>query len=74
MPGEGDAPAQIDVEELKSDPEDSLLAQLEVFLDTIRREPGAGDKQSGVTGAEATAALRTALRVIDAMPPIDDLA
>ncbi len=74
LPAEGDAPPQIDVEELKSDPEDSLLAQLEAFLAAVRREPEGEPGPVGVTGREATAALRTALRVIDAMPPLDDLA
>jgi predicted dehydrogenase len=71
--GNGDEPPRIEMEELKSDPEDSLLAQLEAFLAAVLREPGASSGPSGVSGGEATAALRTALRVIDAMPDTDDL-
>ena len=73
FPRNGDDPPRIEMEELKSDPEDSLLAQLEAFLAAVRREPGASAGPSGVSGREATAALRTALRVIDAMPDTDDL-
>ena len=71
--GNGDEPPRIEVEELKSDPEDSLLAQLEAFLAAVLREQGTSTGPCGVSGVEATAALRTALRVIDAMPDTDDL-
>ena len=72
-PADGDEPPRIEMEELKSDPEDSLLAQLEAFLAALLREPGDSSGPSGVSGVEATSALRTALRVIDAMPATDDL-
>jgi hypothetical protein len=62
------------VQELKTDPEDALLAQLEVFVAAARgASPSAGSPR-GVSGDAAVAALRTALRVIDAMPAIDTLA
>jgi hypothetical protein len=42
----------------------------------VRRRSGIETDEEGavgVSGAEAAAALRTALRVIDAMPSIEDL-
>jgi predicted dehydrogenase len=55
----------IDIQSLPIDREDSLLAQLRAFADAIRtRQVPAG------AGDEALAALRTALRVVAAMPPI----
>jgi predicted dehydrogenase len=63
----GGGPAQIETEELKVDPEDALLAQLRNFAEAVRtRKPGAG------SGAEALGALRTALRVIEAMLPSNE--
>jgi len=55
----------IEIQRLEIDREDALLSQLRSFAEAIetRRAPaGAGE--------EALAALRTALRVVDAMPPI----
>jgi predicted dehydrogenase len=70
----GDGTKRIEVQELKTDPEDALLAQLEVFVAAARgASPSAGSPR-GVCGDAAVAALRTALRVIDAMPAIDTLA
>ena len=64
---------RIEFEELRTDPGDALLAQLGLFLEAVRKRetPAAGER--GITGAEAVAALRTALRVIDAMPDLDGL-
>jgi predicted dehydrogenase len=74
LPGEDGQP-RIEFEELKTDPGDALMAQLGVFLETVRTRATQGDDgQRGISGSEATAALRTALRVIEAMPEIGDLA
>ncbi|HEX5064695.1 MAG TPA: Gfo/Idh/MocA family oxidoreductase [Myxococcota bacterium] len=72
LPVAGAAP-RIEVEELKTDPEDALQAQLLVFVAAARGSDAPGG-QRGVSGEAAVAALRTALRVIDAMPPVDALA
>jgi predicted dehydrogenase len=72
LPSEGAAP-RIEVEELKTDPEDALLAQLEVFALAARGGTPPADAPRGVSGEAAVAALRTALRVIEAMPAIDAL-
>jgi len=69
LPAPGAAP-RIEVEELKTDPEDALLAQLEVFAAAARGAPALGAGR-GVSGEAAVAALRTALRVIAAMPAVD---
>ena len=66
-----DGGKKIEMQSLETDPEDALAAQLDVFV------RGACDSAAprawrGVTGAQAAAALRTALRVIDAMPETDD--
>jgi predicted dehydrogenase len=63
--GNGESP-RIEVEELKIDPDDALEAQLRAFVDAIRSR-----SVSGANGTDALGALRTALRVIDAMPPIE---
>jgi len=63
---------EIEVEEFKGEREDTLLAQLEVFLQSVRRREFDGPASSAVTGEAATAALRTALRVVAAMPPLDE--
>jgi predicted dehydrogenase len=76
LPSGADEAPHIEMEQLDTDPEDSLLAQLEVFVHAVRtREPLAADPEgrTGVSGVMAAAALRTALRVIDAMPDTDDL-
>lgn len=62
-----DAP-QLEIEELKIDPDDALVAQLRAFIDSIRtRTTSVGD------GLDALGALGTAMRVIDSMPPLGDL-
>jgi predicted dehydrogenase len=66
-----DGGKKIEMQSLETDPEDALAAQLDVFVAGVRRRSGEG--LSGVTGAQAAAALRTALRVIDAMPETDGL-
>ena len=66
-----DGTKKIEMQSLETDPEDALAAQLDVFVTALRRRSSEG--LSGVTGAQAAAALRTALRVIDAMPETDDL-
>lgn len=77
LPSEAGEAPRIEMEQLETDPEDSLLAQLEVFVQAVetRRRGGEPDPEGprGVSGAEAAGALRTALRVIDSMPAIDDL-
>jgi predicted dehydrogenase len=55
----------IEIQTLEIDREDALLAQLRAFAESVRtREVPAG------AGEEALAALRTALRVMDALPPL----
>ncbi|HKA14934.1 MAG TPA: Gfo/Idh/MocA family oxidoreductase [Myxococcota bacterium] len=62
---------KIEMQALETDPEDALAVQLDVFVSGVRRRSAEGS--SGVTGAQAASALRTALRVIDAMPETDHL-
>lgn len=65
-PGVGDEPKRIEMEELKIDRSDALESQLRAFFRSIRtRETPSG------SGREALAALRTALRVVEAIPPVD---
>jgi predicted dehydrogenase len=64
----GDAPPEIDVEPLRFDPADALDAQLRDFLAAIaERRVDAEGTQS------ALRALRTALRVVASLPPLDEL-
>ena len=59
---------EIDLQRLEIDPEDALLSQLASFVEAVRtRCVRAGAAHEGLS------ALRTALRVIDAMQPLDDL-
>jgi predicted dehydrogenase len=61
----GSGERTVDLRQLVIDRGDALEAQLRVFLDAlVTREVSAGG------GHGALAALRTALRVIDAMPPL----
>lgn len=73
LPSE-DGPPRIEFEELKTNPGDALQVQLGVFVEAVRTRsmPGEGG-QRGISGVEGAAALRTALRVIDAMPPLEGL-
>lgn len=65
---EGDGPPRIDVEPMRFDPADALDAQLRDFLDAVRtrriEDPGA---------ESALRALRTALRVMAALPSLEEL-
>jgi hypothetical protein len=64
--GDGGEP-RIEMEELKIDRNDALESELRAFFRSIRtRETPSG------SGPEALAALRTALRVVDAIPPVDE--
>jgi hypothetical protein len=59
---------EIERQRLEIEPGDALLSQLGSFVEAVRtRSVRAGAAQEGLS------ALRTALRVIDAMPPLDDL-
>jgi predicted dehydrogenase len=66
-PARGGARPEIRMEKLTMDPEDALLAQLRDFVDAVRTR-----RAPKVSGERALAALRTALRVIDAIPPLAD--
>jgi predicted dehydrogenase len=66
-----DGGKKIEMQSLETDREDALATQLDVFVTGVRRRSAEG--LGGVTGAQAAAALRTALRVIDAMPETDEL-
>ena len=64
----GGAAPRIEMEELKIDRGDALESQLRAFFRAVRtRETPPG------SGEQALAALRTALRVVAAMPPLDEL-
>jgi predicted dehydrogenase len=61
--------ARIIIDELEVDPSDALLSQMRDFVRAVRtRQP---PKVDGVGGLDA---LRTALRVVDAMLPLHELA
>ena len=68
---DGEGGKRIEMQELKTDPEDALATQLDVFVEGLRERRG--ENLGGVSGAQAAGALRTALRVIDAMPETDSL-
>ena len=61
------APPRLATERLAFDPADALLAQLEEFVSAIRTR-----KAPVVSGREGLRALRTALRVLEAMPRFGD--
>ncbi len=63
---DGEAP-RVEMEELKIDPDDVLVAQLRAFVDAVRTR-----SVSDVGVSDALGALGTALRVIDAMPSVED--
>jgi predicted dehydrogenase len=65
--GEPGAPPRLATERLAFDPGDALLAQLEEFVSAIRTR-----KAPVVSGREGLRALRTALRVLEAMPRFGD--
>jgi predicted dehydrogenase len=63
-----DEAPHVGVEHLEVVREDSLTAQLRAFVDAVAsRDPGVG------AGDEALTALRTALRVVAAMPRVEEL-
>ncbi len=61
------APAELTVEKVEVDRGDALLGQLQHFIEAVRT----GSKPV-VDGAEGLGALRTAVRVNEAMPPVED--
>jgi predicted dehydrogenase len=65
--GDGDGRPRIEVEKLTFSPEDALLAQLRAFVDAAKKRDAPTDSAMNALGA-----LRTALRVIDAMPSFDE--
>ena len=66
VPSDGDP--RIEMEKLDFDPEDALLAQLRAFVAAVR-----GRDHPVVSARDALSALRTALRVIEAMPDVSEL-
>jgi len=64
----GRAEPRIEMEKLEIDREDALLEELRAFVACVRTRA-----TPSVSGEDALSALRTALRVIDAMPPLDAL-
>jgi len=64
----GQAEPRIEMEKLEIDREDALLEELRAFVGCVRTR-----ETPSVSGEDALSALRTALRVIDAMPPLDAL-
>lgn len=59
---------RIEMEKLEIDREDALLEELRAFVRCARTRAA-----PSVSGEDALSALRTALRVIEAMPPVDAL-
>lgn len=66
--GEPGAAPRIEMEKLEIVQEDALLAQLRSFLEAVRTR---GDP--AVSGIDAVRTLRSALRVVEAMPPLERL-
>jgi len=67
LPPVAGRPPHLATEQLVFDPGDALLAQLEDFVSAVRTR-----KQPAVSGREGLRALRTALRVVEAMPRFGD--
>jgi predicted dehydrogenase len=67
LPATDTAPPRLASEHLAFEPEDSLLAQLEAFVRAVRTRLA-----PAVSGREGLRALRTALRVVEAMPRFGD--
>ena len=63
-----DGTPKIDVEPIRFDPEDALAAQLVDFLEAVRTR-----RMNGESADAAQRALRTALRVVEALPSLDEL-
>lgn len=68
VPGAGEAP-KISSERLEFDEADALLAQARAFANAVARR-----EAPQVTGEDAYIALDLALRIEEAIPPIEDLA
>jgi predicted dehydrogenase len=66
-PSQPGRPPQLATEQLVFDPADALFAQLEDFVSAVRTR-----KAPAVSGREGLRALRTALRVLEAMPGFGD--
>ena len=66
---EGSETPRIEMERLEIDREDALESEQRAFLECIRTR-----RAPLVSGEDAVRALRTALRVVEAMPPLDELA
>jgi predicted dehydrogenase len=61
-------PPRIELDKLELDREDALREELRSFVRAVRER-----KEPEVPGEQALRALRTALRVVEAMPPLDEL-
>jgi predicted dehydrogenase len=66
--GEGVETPRVETEQLKIDADDALVAQLRAFVDATRSRC-----VNGADASHALGALNTAIRVIDAMPSLEDL-
>ncbi len=66
--GEGGGAARIEMEALEIGPEDALIAQIRSFASAVRSRG-----EAAVSGEDALRTLRFALRVVEAMPPLDQL-
>ena len=62
------AGSRVEVDEFKIDPEDAMLAQLRAFIRAVKTR-----RLSAASGADGLGALRTAVRVVEAMPATRDL-
>jgi predicted dehydrogenase len=67
LPAASGRPPHFETEQLVFEREDPLLAQLEDFVSAVRTR-----KSPAVSGREGLRALRTALRVLEAMPRFGD--
>lgn len=65
---QADGTPKIDIEPIQFDPEDALAAQLEDFLEAVRTR-----RVQSESADAALRALRTALRVVASLPPLDEL-
>lgn len=68
VPGEAGQQPRIELDKLELDREDALREELRSFVRTVRERA-----EPEVPGEEALRALRTALRVVEAMPSLDEL-
>ncbi len=64
----GDPEPRIDMEKLEIDRTDALLAEVTAFIEAVKER-----KRPEVSAEEALGALRTAIRVVEAMPSVDEL-